>query len=163
VKVLGIDPGFGIVGWAVVDQGLGVLGCGSIETPAGGRIEDRLLEIYRALGAVIDEHRPDCAAIERLFFSRNTTTAMDVAKSIGVMMLALREAGLPFGEYTPVQVKQAITGYGRATKDQVQTMISRICKIDACAMKDDVTDAISIAVCHCLNAGSVRAAAGGAR
>ena len=153
MRILGIDPGYGIVGWAVVDEGLTVLGCGSIETPAGSRLDDRLLEIHQALRDVIAGFHPDDAAIERLFFSRNTTTAMDVAKAIGVIMLTLRQAGLSHGEYTPVQVKQAITGYGRASKEQIQTMISRICKINACSLKDDVADAISIAVCHSLNCG----------
>lgn len=153
MRILGIDPGYGIVGWAVVDEGLSVLGCGSIETPAGSQLDDRLLEIHNALRDVITEFHPEAAAIERLFFSRNTTTAMDVAKAIGVIMLTLRQAGISHGEYTPVQVKQAITGYGRASKEQIQVMISRICKINACALKDDVADAISIAVCHSLVCG----------
>jgi crossover junction endodeoxyribonuclease RuvC len=153
VRILGIDPGYGIVGWAVVDENLAVLGCGSIETPAGSPFDDRLLEIHRALRDVIAEYHPDGAALERLFFSRNTTTAMDVAKAIGVIILTLRQAGISHGEYTPVQVKQAITGYGRASKEQIQTMISRICNINACALRDDVADAISIAACHSLACG----------
>jgi len=159
VRVLGIDPGYGTVGWAVVDDGLSVRACGSIETPAGREFGDRLMDIHHALGGIIREHKPDHAALERLFFSRNTTTALDVSKAIGVIMLTLRLENLGHCEYTPVQVKQAITGYGRATKDQVQTMISRIVKINTVSLKDDVTDAISIAACHCLTAGCARARA----
>ncbi len=163
MRVLGIDPGYGIVGWAVVDEKLAVHGCGAIETPGGTALDERLLTIHRSLGEIIGKYNPDRAAVEKLFFSKNTSTAMDVAKAIGVILLTLKLYGIDHVEYTPVQVKRAITGYGRAGKEQMQSMISIICNTRAGFTRDDVADAISIAACHCLAAGSPRARAGNAR
>ncbi len=159
MRTLGIDPGYGTVGWAIVDDVLSVRACGSIETPPGEDLCDRLLHIHRALGDIIHEHKPEHAALERLFFSRNTTTALDVSKAVGVIMLTLRLENLKLCEYTPIQVKQALTGYGRATKGQVQAMVSKILKINTGKLKDDVTDAVAIAACHCLTEGCLRARA----
>jgi crossover junction endodeoxyribonuclease RuvC len=150
VKIIGIDPGYGITGWAVADDAMTVIACGCIETDPASHFDDRLLEIHRALKEIIRKYCPDEAAIERLFFSRNTTTGLDVAKAVGVIVLTLRMHGIPHCEYTPIQVKRALTGYGRATKGQLQSMITRIFNIKTSDLKDDVTDAISIAACHCL-------------
>ncbi len=150
MRILGIDPGFGIVGWAVIDNSMRITACGCIETDSSLSFDERLLEIHLALKKIIEEHKPDVAAIERLFFSRNTTTALDVAKAVGVMVLTLRMYGVFYVEYTPIQVKRALTGYGRATKGQIQSMITRIFGMNTSSLKDDLTDAISVAACHCL-------------
>ncbi len=150
MKILGIDPGYGIVGWAVVDDSMCVAACGCIETDSSLNFDERLLQIHLALKKIIEEQKPDVAAVERLFFSRNTTTALDVAKAVGVMVLTLRMYNISYFEYTPIQVKRALTGYGRATKGQIQSMIARIFGIKTSALKDDLTDAISVAACHCL-------------
>ncbi len=148
MRILGIDPGFGTLGWAVIDDAPEMVSCGSIETAPGSPIEDRLLEIHRSLSEIIATYRPSAVAVERLFFSRNTTTAIDVAKAIGVVLLTVRLAGLECAEYTPLQVKQAITGYGRAEKAQVQAMVMKILRLKELNVKDDAADALSIATCH---------------
>ena len=148
MRILGIDPGFGILGWAVIEHTLSVVACGSIETSSTKRIDDRLVEIHVALGEIIKTYTPDCAAIERLFFSKNTTTAMDVSRAIGVILLTVRLAGLDYFEYTPLQVKQALTGYGRASKKQVEMMMMKILGVKTAPSCDDVSDALSIAACH---------------
>lgn len=150
MRILGIDPGYGIVGWAVVDDSMNIAACGCIETDSSLDLDERLLEIHLALKKIIEEHNPDVAAVERLFFARNTTTALDVAKAVGVMLLTLRMYNISHFEYTPIQVKRALTGYGRATKGQIQSMIARIFGIKTSNLKDDLTDAISVAACHCL-------------
>lgn len=150
MKILGIDPGYGIVGWAVVDDSMRIAACGCIETDSSLNFDERLLEIHLALKKIIEEQNPDVAAVERLFFSRNTTTALDVAKAVGVIVLTLRMHNISHFEYTPIQVKRALTGYGRATKGQIQSIITRIFSLKTSTLKDDVTDAISVAACHCL-------------
>jgi crossover junction endodeoxyribonuclease RuvC len=150
VKILGIDPGYGILGWAVIASELKVISYGTIQTASGERIDERLLKIQDSLIEIIETHRPDCAAIERLFFSRNTTTALDVAKTMGVILLTLRRNGIDYAEYAPVQVKRAITGYGKAAKEQMQIMIMRIFNIGEIPKPDDAADAIAIAACHAL-------------
>ena len=122
-----------------------------IETSKVNELDDRLLEAHNSLIQIINKFSPDCIAIERLFFSKNTKTAIDVAKCIGVILLTIRLSGLSYTEYTPSQVKQAITGYGRATKKQMQTMIMKIFKIDELKGSDDASDALAIAACHSLN------------
>ncbi|HON77043.1 MAG TPA: crossover junction endodeoxyribonuclease RuvC [Spirochaetota bacterium] len=148
MRILGIDPGFGILGWAVIEHTLSVVACGSIETSPSMRIDERLVEIHRSLGEIITTYTPDCAAVERLFFSKNTTTALDVSKAIGVILLTIRLGGLDYFEYTPLQVKQALTGYGRATKEQVEMMMMKILRLKTAPVCDDVADALSIAACH---------------
>jgi crossover junction endodeoxyribonuclease RuvC len=148
VRILGIDPGFGILGWAVIEHTLSVVACGSVETSSSKRIDERLAELHFALGEIIKTYTPDCAAIERLFFSKNTTTALDVSKAIGVVLLTIRLAGLDYSEYTPLQVKQALTGYGRATKEQVEMMMMKVLGMKTAPSCDDVSDALSVAACH---------------
>jgi crossover junction endodeoxyribonuclease RuvC len=148
VKILGIDPGFGILGWAVIEHTLSVKACGTIQTDKDFPIDERLLQIHLSLRDILAKYSPDCAAIERLFFSRNTTTALDVSKAIGVIILTLKLSGINYTEYSPLTVKQAITGYSKASKDQVRDMIIKLLKCDDELGSDDVYDALAIAACH---------------
>lgn len=154
MKILGIDPGYGSLGWSVITHDLKLIDFGSIETASGGSIEDRLLLIHTRLVSIIHTHNPDWAAIERLFFNRNITTGIDVAKAIGAILLTLKLHGIEYTEYTPSQIKQSITGYGRAGKEQIQFMIMKIFKLDEMPRPDDAADAIAIALCHSLRCGS---------
>ena len=148
MRILGIDPGYGILGWSVIDSGFHIIQYGTIQTSSKQRIDDRLLDIHRGLIHIIETYKPDCAAMERLFFARNTTTALDVAKTMGVILLTLRQSGIDYTEYTPVQVKQAITGFGRASKEQMQTMVGRLFRIKEIPEPDDAADALAVAACH---------------
>lgn len=151
MTILGIDPGYGSLGWSVISRDLKLIDFGSIETSSGANIAERLHLIHKQLESIIVKHKPDCAAIERLFFNKNSTTAIDVAKAIGVILLTLTIHEICYTEYTPSQVKQSITGYGRAGKDQVQFMIMKIFKLDEIPKPDDAADAIAIALCHALS------------
>lgn len=149
--VLGIDPGTAITGYGLVredEQGLALVACGIIGTPAGEPLSLRLQTIYRGLAAIIGEHRPDQAAVEELFFSRNARTALAVGHARGVTLLAVADAGVPLHEYKPLEVKQAITGYGGADKRQVQEMVRMLLHLDSVPKPDDAADAVAIAVCH---------------
>ena len=151
MRILGIDPGYGTLGWAVIDSNLKIFGYGTVHTSPGKRIDERLFQIRGQLLEIIETHKPDCAAIERLFFSRNTTTALDVAKTMGVVLLTFREKDIDFSEYAPVQVKRAVTGYGKADKEQMQVMITKIFGIKEAPKSDDAADAIAIAACCALS------------
>ena len=148
MKILGIDPGFGTLGWAVVDKTPGVVEYGVIETLPNSAIDERLLKIHTRITEIIKKHKPDCVAIESLFFAKNTKTALDVSKCIGVILLTTRLAGLNYKEYTPLQIKTALTGYGRASKEQVLQMVVRLYKLKEVPRPDDVADALAIAACH---------------
>lgn len=151
MKILGIDPGYGITGVALVDAQRGntqLLKCGAITTPAGQEFSARLETIYRDMCTLLEATRPEAVAIEELFFGHNVTTAIGVAQSRGVILLAIRQAGLPVFEYKPMQVKQAVVGYGNATKHQVQEMTKRILGLEKLPKPDDAADAIAIALCH---------------
>jgi len=156
VRVLGIDPGSSILGWSLLESNFHLIAYGVITPDGRDGIGGRLQIIHDGLARIIDEHRPDCCAIERLFFSRNTTTAMDVAKCIGAALLTARLAGLEIAEYNPMQVKQSITGYGRATKRQMQTMVMKILRLRELPRPDDAADAIAIALCHCIAHNGIR-------
>ncbi|MDY6967808.1 MAG: crossover junction endodeoxyribonuclease RuvC [Spirochaetota bacterium] len=151
MRILGIDPGFGSIGWAIVEYPLSIVDFDVIETDKLKQFDDRLLETHNSLIHIINKFNPDCIAIERLFFSKNTKTAIDVAKCIGAILLTAKLSGLTYTEYTPSQIKQAIAGYGRATKNQMKKMIMNIFKIDELTGPDDASDALAIAVCHSLN------------
>ena len=151
MRILGIDPGFGTLGWAVVEKNQKLIDCGVIKTTSGQPIDKRLLEINRALTALIERYRPDAAALEKLFFSKNIKTGMDVAKTIGAIILTLTLHDIRYQEYTPLQVKQAITGYGRAGKDQMKLMIKNIFRLIEAPTPDDAVDACAIALCHSLH------------
>jgi crossover junction endodeoxyribonuclease RuvC len=150
VRILGIDPGYGILGWAVIDNNHKLLEYGTIETSAGLRIDERILTIHTKLNAIIEQYRPDTAGIEKLFFTKNMTTGLDVAKTIGAVILTLKLNNIAYAEYTPSQVKQAITGYGRAGKEQMTHMIKTIFKLKELPERDDAADALAIALCHSL-------------
>ncbi|MGD8398454.1 MAG: crossover junction endodeoxyribonuclease RuvC [Anaerolineae bacterium] len=150
--VLGIDPGTAITGYALVreddDDGLALIDYGVITTPAGQSLPSRLQTIYHGLADLARQHRPDVAAVEELFFSRNARTALSVGHARGVTLLALAEAGLAIHEYKPLEIKQAIAGYGGADKYQVQEMVRMLLKLDAVPHPDDAADAVAVAVCH---------------
>lgn len=149
--ILGIDPGLAIVGWGVVDYHRGkfkTLGYGAIRTEAGTRTEARLSDIYRDLNRIIDHFHPDEMAVEELFFNTNITTGIRVAEARGIVLLCGEQKGIPIAEYTPLQVKQAVVGYGRAEKKQVITMVTSILGLKEPPKPDDTADALAIAVCH---------------
>ena len=151
MRILGIDPGYGITGVGLIEAQRGnlqLLRCGAITTPAGMDFSARLEIIYEDMRKLLQVSKPDAVAIEELFFGHNVTTAIGVAQSRGVILLAIRQAGLPVFQYKPMQVKQAVVGYGNATKHQVQDMTKRLLHLDALPKPDDAADAIAIALCH---------------
>jgi len=151
MRVLGIDPGTAITGYAVVEETAGRLSLvtlGVITTPAKTPLPSRLQTIHRELSSLVEEVAPDAAAVEELFFSRNVTTAMSVGQARGVTLLALADAGLPIAEYTPMQIKQAVTGYGSAKKHQVQEMVRMLLSLRTVPKPDDAADAAAVAICY---------------
>lgn len=149
--ILGIDPGYAIVGWGVIEyvgNSFKTLGYGSIQTPAGMAPEQRLAEIYRGMKTIIEKYRPAQMAVEELFFNTNSKTAIMVAEARGIILLSATLEGVPIAEYTPLQVKQAVVGYGRAEKKQVITMVTSILGLPKPPKPDDTADALAIAVCH---------------
>ena len=149
--ILGIDPGVAIVGYAVLEaQGdaLRMIACDVIRTPAGLPLAPRLQQIYQQLGGLVSSYRPEEAAMEALFFGRNVSTAMAVGQARGVTMLALANSGLSIAEYTPNEVKLAVTGYGAAKKEQVGEMVRLLLHLTAIPRPDDAADAAAIAICH---------------
>lgn len=151
VKILGIDPGTGIMGWGIIEKkGKEVkpLKYGCIRTPIRMPIPERLLIIFDSLCDIIKEEKPDFFAIEELFFFKNQTTVMSVAEARGVAVVVAMKHGLPVAEYTPLQIKQALTGYGRADKAQMQEMVRVTCKLKTCPKPDDAADALAVAICH---------------
>ena len=153
--VLGLDPGLAITGYGLVQESpsgdLALIECGTITTPAGQPLPERLLTIDRELGELIARYRPAVAAIEELFFSKNVTTALIVGQARGVSILASARAGVPVREYKPMAVKQAITGYGKAPKSQVQEMVRMLLNLDHVPQPDDAADAVAVAICHVHN------------
>ena len=151
MRILGIDPGYAIVGYGVVDYAknrFATVGYGAVTTKAKTPFEMRLADIYNDILSIIDKYNPDELAIEKLYFNTNTTTAIDVAQARGVIVLAAHQKGLKISEYTPLQVKQAVTGYGRAEKHQVMEMIKSILSLKAAPKPDDTADALALAICH---------------
>ena len=149
--ILGIDPGLAIVGWGVIEYSgskIRTLGYGAIETPAHTPTEDRLLLIHKGMKELIERYHPDEMAVEELFFNTNSKTAIVVAEARGIILLSARLAGVRIAEYTPLQVKQAVVGYGRAEKKQVITMVTSLLNLPAPPKPDDTADALAIAVCH---------------
>jgi crossover junction endodeoxyribonuclease RuvC len=151
VLVLGIDPGTAITGYGLVredEAGLALVDYGVITTPAGQPLPARLQAIYRGLQHVVAEHHPQIAAVEELFFSRNARTALSVGHARGVTLLVLADAGLSIYEYKPLEIKQAVAGYGGADKQQVQEMVRMLLDLDHVPQPDDAADAVAVAVCH---------------
>ena len=149
--ILGIDPGTAITGWGIVKDGkkeLEMIAYGSIETSKNKTDVERLKETARDLKEIIKEYQPDEMAIEELFFFKNLKTAIKVAQSRGVLMFVTAQQKIPVAEYTPLQVKQALTGYGRADKKQMQIMVQNILKLKEVPQPDDAADALAVAICH---------------
>lgn len=153
MRILGIDPGTGIMGFGVIDVSkttYTLVDAGVITTPANTPHDERLEDIYHSLNEIIAATKPDVCSIEKLFFVRNVTTAMSVAEARGVALLAARLAGMPIYEYTPMQIKQTATGYGRADKKQVQEMVRVHLNLREVPKPDDCADALAAAITHAL-------------
>ena len=151
MRILGIDPGLAIVGWGIIDSERGSLrpvAYGAITTPAHTPVEARLLMVKQDLETVIDKYKPDEMAIEELFFNTNITTGITVAEARGVILCTAHSKGVKISEYTPLQVKQAVVGYGKAEKHQVIAMVTTILKLPKPPKPDDTADAVAIAICH---------------
>jgi len=150
--VLGIDPGTATTGYGFVretrDGSLIAVDYGVIKTPAKTPMSERLLQLYEELNAKILLHQPQSGAVEKLFFQTNVRTAITVAQGRGVAILSLANAKLPVGEYTPLEIKQAVAGYGKADKNQVQQMVRILLDLDAIPKPDDAADALAVAICH---------------
>ena len=149
--ILGIDPGYAIIGWGLIrfERGKYIpVDFGAITTNAGVPFNRRLEQIYDQLNELLDNHHPDVVAVEKLYFQTNAKTAIDVAQARGVTMLALQKHGVPVFEYTPLQVKSAVTGFGQAQKPQVMEMTKRLLRLKAVPKPDDTADALAIAICH---------------
>ncbi|MEO5951665.1 MAG: crossover junction endodeoxyribonuclease RuvC [Chloroflexia bacterium] len=162
--VLGIDPGTAIMGYGLVESGvassqskgsvlsgsatLRMIEYGALYTPANTPLLERLPSLYKGLIELIAEYKPDAMAVEELFFNKNVRTALSVGHARGIAILAAAHSGLSMGEYTPLQVKQAVVGYGRATKDQVQQMVKLLLNMDHIPRPDDAADALAVAICH---------------
>lgn len=148
---MGIDPGLAIVGFGILDHRgneMKSVDFGAIKTETNLNLSTRLKQIYDACSIIMEEHQPDVVAVEKLFFNRNVTTAFSVGQARGVILLAAEEAGIPVTEYTPLQVKMAVTGYGQAEKKQIQEMVKMILSLPRIPKPDDVADALAVAICE---------------
>ena len=150
MRVLGVDPGTARMGWGVVEgnEELRLIAYGTLTTPAGRPLAGRLHTLYMALRDLISIHKPDTAAMEELFFARNVRTALAVGQARGAALVALAAAGLPVHEYSPLEVKMAVTGYGAAEKAQVQEMVRALLSLAEIPRPDDAADALAVAICH---------------
>lgn len=152
MQVIGIDPGTAITGYGIVredDSGnLIAVDYGVIQTPAKKPMPERLVQLYRRMKEILLLHQPDCAAVEKLFFQKNVRTAISVGQGRGVAILALAEAGIAVAEYTPLAIKQAVTGYGGADKGQIQQMVRALLNLEDIPKPDDAADALAVAICH---------------
>jgi crossover junction endodeoxyribonuclease RuvC len=153
MKILGIDPGSGIIGFGLVEKNSNskLVEAGIIRTTIGDSDASRLLELYTSMKELVQELKPDVASVEKLFFAQNVTTAMVVAQARGVILLALAEESIPVYEYTPLQIKMAMTGYGRATKAQIQEMVRVQLGLKVKPKPDDCADALACALTHIAN------------
>lgn len=151
MKILGIDPGMAIVGYSIVNydgKNIELEHSGSIQTPKGERESARLLEIFNDMTSIVEKYKPDVCAIEKLFFFRNQTTVMPVAHARGVILTVLEKYGIPIYEYTPMEVKQILTGYGRASKKEVEQMVKIALESEKLPKLDDTVDSIAIAISY---------------
>lgn len=156
--ILGIDPGYAIVGYGVVDykaNKFSTVDYGAVQTQAGTPFVDRLDVIYDSLTEIIQKNKPEAMAIEQLFFTTNQKTAIDVGQARGVILLAAKKQGVPIFEYTPLQVKQAVVGYGKAVKHQVMEMTRIMLHLEKVPKPDDTADALAIAICHAHSSSSL--------
>jgi crossover junction endodeoxyribonuclease RuvC len=153
-RILGIDPGTGICGFGVVDfvarKKPRMVTAGVIATPAHTPLADRLLDIYDSLNQIIDETHPDEVSIEKLYFNQNITTGISVAEARGVVLLVMKQHNLPVAEYTPLQIKQSLTGYGRADKKQMQEMVRQFLNMKDIVRPDDAAGALAAAITHAM-------------
>ncbi|MGI6731136.1 MAG: crossover junction endodeoxyribonuclease RuvC [Anaerovoracaceae bacterium] len=157
MRILGIDPGYAILGYGIIDMKgnrFTVCGHGAVTTDATMDMPDRLKHLYTQLMEIIQEYQPDEASIEELFFNNNAKTALLVGQARGVVLLACINSGLKINEYTPLQIKQALVGYGRAEKSQVQAMVKAILNLKQIPKPDDTADALAAAICHGHSAGT---------
>ena len=151
MRILGIDPGIAIVGWGVIEYSgnrFRTLGYGSVQTPAGMPTEHRLVAVHKGISDLIDTYAPDCMSIEELFWNTNQTTGIRVSEARGVILLSAAQKKIDIFEYTPLQIKQALTGQGRAEKQQVQYMVKTILGLQSIPKPDDAADALAVALCH---------------
>ncbi len=158
MRILGIDPGIATIGFGVIESEKNtnrLLKCGVISTPAHTSLSSRLEQIYNDMCDLLEIFKPDAVSVEELFFNTNITTGIAVAHGRGVILLACQKAGVQIYEYTPLQVKQAVVGYGRAEKKQVMDMVRRICNLPAPPKPDDAADAVALALCHARSATSL--------
>ncbi len=149
--ILGIDPGIAITGYGILDcdkTNVKIAASGSVQTSKMKTIQERLAELYADMQEIIKTYKPDIAVIEELFYFKNLKTVIPVAQARGVIIMALAQNGIPLAEYTPLQVKQTITGFGRATKDEVKQMTALALPDETMPKLDDTVDAIAIALCH---------------
>ncbi len=152
MRVLGVDPGYAIVGWGVLEYYPGrfaPVGYGAIQTDSETPFEKRILEIYDSVSDICRRYTPQVLALEKLYYQHNQTTVIGVAEARGVILLAAAQCGLEVCEYTPMQVKQAVTGYGKAAKKQIQEMTRALLHLDAIPKPDDTADALAMAITHC--------------
>ena len=156
MRTLGIDPGTAIMGWGIVEEdgegGLRLVDYGALTTSKDLGLPRRLQILYSGLTSLLAAHRPDTAAVEELFFSKNVTTAIAVSHARGVALLALANADVPVHEYRPMAVKQAVTGYGHAEKAQIQEMVRLQLGLETIPKPDDAADALALAICHAYTA-----------
>ena len=152
MRVLGIDPGYAIVGWGVVEyvgNRFAPVGYGAVLTEKDTPFEQRLVEIYDAVTDICRRYQPEALSLEKLYYQHNQTTVIGVAEARGVILLAAAQCSVPVYEYTPMQVKQAVTGYGKAVKKQIQEMTRRMLRLDTVPKPDDTADALAMAIAHC--------------
>jgi crossover junction endodeoxyribonuclease RuvC len=151
MRIIGIDPGTGILGFGIIDylkDNLKLVDAGVIRTTKNDKAENRLEVIFNELTKIIDENKPDIMSVEKLFFAQNVTTAMSVSQARGVVLLCAKQANLNIFEYTPLQIKQSLTGYGRADKRQIQEMVKVLLKLNTIPKPDDCADALAAAITH---------------
>lgn len=154
MKILGIDPGMAIVGYGLIEiknDNINLITSGSIQTDKNNSDSKRLLEIYNDLSTIVDKYSPDCASVEQLFFFKNQKTIIPVAEARGVILTVLEKYNIPIFSYTPMEVKQVLTGYGRADKKEVEQMVRLTLEQEKLPKLDDTIDAIAIAICHSRN------------
>ncbi|MEE1321652.1 MAG: crossover junction endodeoxyribonuclease RuvC [Acutalibacteraceae bacterium] len=158
MMILGIDPGYAIVGYGLIDyrnNHFTVVDYGAILTDAGTPFNERLEKIYDSLVAIVERYKPEAMSVEKVFYNSNAKTVIDVSQARGVIMLAAQKNKVPVFEYTPLQVKQSVVGYGRAEKKQIQEMTRRILALDKIPKPDDTADALAMAICHAHSSGSL--------
>lgn len=156
MRILGIDPGYALMGYGVLEQAgsrFKILDYGSISTGPSAPMPERLKYLYSSLMDIIADTEPECAALEELFYNTNAKTVINVGQARGVAVLACVNSGLDIAEYTPLQIKQALVGYGRADKKQVQQMVKAILGLDKVPRPDDTADALAVAICHANSSG----------